>query len=320
MDFNTHRWEAFPWKEEEYREVAHFNSERGARNAELAGASSPRLLQEPQSPSEQMAERVRAYARRYWRERLNWELNGAEGEPATPRVIEAPVDRTLFVQRDPRATPKQLDLTRFYTGELGEIFHPRTDHGTEGGDDDLSELPTGLLKLDGVEFDVRGAIQVRRSEPLGRPWDLTSSDDPVQVEGIPLHQEAGRLRLLLGSSGAELGIADGSGRTIRRDVEGKVIGKLVLHYVDGETASLDLVYGRDVRDWWYDPAKADSETTDRAKVVWTGANPLASYYGRRLRLYLNTRENPRPGVKITTFDFISTLTTSAPFLIAVTVE
>ena len=94
----------------------------------------------------------------------------------------------------------------------------------------------------------------------------------------------------------------------------------MLHYADGETRPLDLVYGRDVRDWWYAPAKADAETTDRAKVVWTGLNPVANEYGRRLRLYLNTRENPRPGVKITSSDFVSAMTDSAPFLIAVTVE
>jgi len=95
---------------------------------------------------------------------------------------------------------------------------------------------------------------------------------------------------------------------------------LVLHYADGETRSLDLLYGRDVREWWYDPAKADAEMTDRAKIVWTGLNPVAHEYGRRLRLHLHTRDNPRPGVKITTFDFVSAMSKSAPFLIAVTVE
>jgi hypothetical protein len=83
---------------------------------------------------------------------------------------------------------------------------------------------------------------------------------------------------------------------------------------------LDLVYGQDVREWWYDPDKPDAETTGRGQVVWTGTNPVANQYGKRLRLYLTTRENPRPGMKVTTFDFVSTMTDSAPFLIAVTVE
>jgi hypothetical protein len=122
----------------------------------------------------------------------------------------------------------------------------------------------------------------------------------VRVDGIPVQQEAARLHLLLG--------------TFVPEAEGTVIGRLELHYADGETQPLDLVYGRDVRDWWYDPAKADAEMTAGGKVVWTGLNPVANDYGRRLRLYLNTRENPRPGVKITSFDFVSAMSKSAPFL------
>ena len=248
---------------------------------------------------------MRQYARRYWRERLEMELNGAQGEPAEPRAIQVPIDRALFSKRDPRATAHQVDLTDFYTGELGETFHGKIatidDH-----DDDLSELPVGLVTLGGVGFDIRGVIQLRRAEPLGGPWEIAASNDDVRVDGIPVEQEAARLQLLLG--------------TIQPEAEGTVIGRLLLHYADGEARPLDLVYGRDVREWWYDATKDEAEIADRAKVVWTGLNPVANEYGRRLRLYLNTRENPRPGVKITTFDFVSAMSKSAPFLIAVTVE
>jgi len=292
LDFCVHRWETFPWREEVYAEAGSQKSEAGGQRLGIRSQTG-------------FAEGVRRYARRYWRERLEMELNGAEGEPAEPRVIQVPLDRALFAKRDPRATAYQIDLTDFYTGELGETFHGKVgiiqDH-----DDDLSELPIGLMNLGGVEFDIRGVIQVRRAEPLGGPWELAASDDPVRVDGIPVQQEAARLHLLLG--------------TAQPEAEGTVIGRLLLDYADGESRSLDLVYGRDVRDWWYDPAKADAETTDRAKVVWTGMNPVADQYGRRLRLYLNTQENPRPGVKLTTFDFASAMSKSAPFLIALTVE
>ena len=118
-----------------------------------------------------------------------------------------------------------------------------------------------------------------------------------------------RLHLLLGT------VSEGTALS-----GGTVIGRLELHYADGEIRSLDLVYGRDVRDWWYDPARADIEVIDRATVVWTGANPVANEFGCRLRLYLNTRDNPRPEVKLTTFDFVSAMSESGPFLIAVTIE
>jgi hypothetical protein len=176
----------------------------------------------------------------------------------------------------------------------------------------------GLVELGGVEFDVRGVIQLRRAEPLGGAWELPTLDDAVRVDGIPIQKEPTRLHLLLGTvQGRDTVQGE---RVAQGEAEGTGIGRLLLHYADGETRPLDIVYGRDVRDWWYDPAKADAETTDRAKVVWTGINPVANEYGRRLRLYLNTRQNPRPGVKISTFDFVSTLSNSAPFLIAVTVE
>jgi hypothetical protein len=239
---------------------------------------------------------------------LQAELHGVEGEPTEPRVIEIPIDRTLLPKRDPRAGGQQLDLTDFYTGELRETFHGKVA-GISDHDDDLSQLPIGLVKLGGVEFDVRGVIQLRRAEPLGGAWELATLDDPVRVDGIPVQQEATRLHLLLGT------VSEGTVLS-----GGTVIGRLELHYADGETRSLDLVYGRDVLNWWYEPAKADTETTDRARVVWTGTNPVANEFGHQLWLYLNTRDNPRPGVKLTTFDFVSAMSESGPFLIAVTVE
>ena len=141
---------------------------------------------------------VRQYARVYWRERLQAELHGVEGEPAEPRVVEVPIDRTLFPKRDPRAGRNQLDLTDFYTGELGETFHGKVG-GSMDHDDDLSQLPVGLVELGGVEFDIRGVIQLRRTEPLGGAWELATLDDPVRVDGIPIQQEATRLHLLLGT-------------------------------------------------------------------------------------------------------------------------
>jgi WD40 repeat protein len=299
FDYCVHRWETFPWRKEEY----------AAKGVEKAEGRRQKSEVSKSGPCTEWAENVRQYARGYWRERLQAELHGVEGEPAEPRVIEVTVERTLFSQRDPSATAWQVDLTDFYTGELGETFHGKVA-GMSDHDDDLSALPVGLVELGGVEFDVRGVIQLRRIEPLGGAWELATLDDPVRVDGIPIQQEATRLHLLLGA-------VRGEGTVL---IGGTVIGRLVLNYTDGESRSLDLVYGRDVLDWWYEPAKVDSEVIDRARVVWTGTNPVANEYGCRLRLYLNTRENPRPGMKITTFDFVSAMSESGPFLIAVTLE
>jgi WD40 repeat protein len=295
VDYCVHRWETFPWRKEEYVAKAEGRSQKSE-----VSKSGPRT---------EWAAMARQYARSYWRERLQAEFHGVEGEPAEPRVVEVPIDRTLLPKRDPRARGTQLDLTDFYTGELGETFHGKVA-SVQDHDDDLSELRVGLVELGGVEFDVRGVIQLRRADLRGAAWEFPTLDDPVRVDGILVQQEATRLHLLLGTVRGEGTVPS----------EATVIGRLELHYTDGETRSLDLVYGRDVREWWYEPARFDTEATDRASVVWTGKNPVANEYGHRLRLYLNTRENPRPGLKITTFDFVSAMSESGPFLIAVTVE
>jgi hypothetical protein len=163
-----------------------------------------------------------------------------------------------------------------------------------------------LVRLGGVEFDIRGVLQLSRADPLDGPVAAIWKGCPVRIDGIPVQQEVHRLHLLLGTAYPE--------------TDGTVLGSLVLYYADGNQAPLDLVYGRDVRRWILDPRFGRTQDTDRGKVVWTGTNPVAEEDGCTLRLYLTTRENPRPGVKITTVDFVSAMSRSAPFLIALTVE
>jgi len=288
MDFGVHQWETFPWKRPAYYE----NRGQGPEGI------GPR-------PESDLAQRVRRHARTYWRERLAAERE-ARGENAPPpKIIELPVDRALFSNRDSGATPRQIDLTGFYTGELTEPFLPNIV-GISKQDNDLSALPRGLVSLGGIVFDVRGVIQLRRSEPLGGPFEAAWENYPVRIDRIRVDQEVRRLHLLLGATSAE--------------TEGTVVGSLVLHYADGNPVQLDLVYGRDVRDWWWDPHGTAAEDTDRGRVVWTGRNPPADFAMRSLRLYVTSRENPFPEAEIASIDFVSAMSGSALFLIALTVE
>jgi hypothetical protein len=54
--------------------------------------------------------------------------------------------------------------------------------------------------------------------------------------------------------------------------------------------------------------------------VWTGSNPFAREKGYQLRLYLTTIENPRPDEVVRSLDYVSAMSESAPFLIAITVD
>jgi hypothetical protein len=93
----------------------------------------------------------------------------------------------------------------------------------------------------------------------------------------------------------------------------------VWHYESGQEAS-PILYGQDVRDWWWRPESPVESTSDRSRVAWTGSNPIAQEKGYKLRLYLTTIENPRPEEMVRSLDYVSAMKASAPFLIALTVE
>jgi hypothetical protein len=171
-------------------------------------------------------------------------------------------------------------------------------------DNDLAELTTGLVTFDNVLFDVRGVVQLRRTEPLGGPWQKRWERHPARLDGIALHRPFHRLHALLG--------------TDQREQDGRMIGHLVWHYADGADHESPIIYGEDVRQWWERPGEPSA--TSRARVAWRGSNPPAAREGASLRLYFSTWENPRPDVEVKTLDLVSNLTGTAPFVIAITVE
>jgi hypothetical protein len=128
---------------------------------------------------------------------------------------------------------------------------------------------------------------------------------PIRVEAIPVQQKIRRLHVLHG--------------TISPEKEGAEVARFVWHYDSGQETS-PILYGRDVRDWWWRPESPEERTSDRSRVVWTGSNPVAREKGYSLRLYLTTIENPKPHELVNSLDYVSAMSESAPFLIALTVE
>jgi WD40 repeat protein len=196
--------------------------------------------------------------------------------------------------RDPRATASQIDLSAHYNrslvkgGFFGSIEY------------DLSELPRGLREFGGTLFDVRGIVGVGGLCPTGREW----REWPPQVINIRV--------------GAKCRTLDFLQATIC-EVEKEVrVGSYVLHYADGQTEELPLVYGKDLRDWW--TLAGEPKETPNATVVWTGNTPAAAANGQTIRLWKRTYENPRPDVEITHLDFVSAMAFPAPFVVAITVE
>ena len=97
------------------------------------------------------------------------------------------------------------------------------------------------------------------------------------------------------------------------------IGEYKIHYADKSMATVPIVYGKDVRDWWF---REDEEAPSRGKVAWKSDNELAKQYHCRLRLYRTTWENPKPDKKVVRIDYIGRKdkTVAAPFCVAMSVE
>jgi WD40 repeat protein len=267
-DFKLRQWEAFPWTE-----------------AAFAGPETGTLR-----------ERIRAYADRYWQERLRSERIAVDRSP--PLMVDLPFDRSTIPARATNVPAGMIDLTAYYTSSLD-----RCSYLDPIGDDsqiDFRNAPIGLAVLRGTPFDLRGIIQLTLASK-DTLWDRFRAS----VEAIPLNRRCHRLHGLLGSIG--------------RAAEGEPIGAFVLHYADGQKHELEILYGHHVRHWRTDgDPRSDTEL---AQVAWEGPHGFSLFPDVRLRIFHAAWDNPRPDQEIVSFDFVSKMTTTAaPFLIAVTLE
>lgn len=199
--------------------------------------------------------------------------------------------------RDPKAGAELIDLSKHYTAALTESWHPASNMAGETGND-LRELPRGIQKLDGVLFDVRGLTQVS--------WDGGNSRGAYaqSVKGIKVGMRCKRLHFLHGTGFV--------------GPEGEKIGTYTIHYADGQTNEIPILYGEDVRDWWAYPQL--TKETKRATVAWTGTNAATKANNMGLQLFRRPWDNPRLDVAIESIDFSACAARSIPFLIAITAE
>ena len=213
---------------------------------------------------------------------------GTKNKPAMPIPV-----------RDLKATANLVDLTERYNASLAETWQPMT--GLLDLEVNLSSLATGVTNLAGVQFDVRGLIR------LG--WNvLNGSVFPAAVE-IPVGRQFRQLHVLHGATTTTM--------------DGTHVGTYRLHYRDGGTNDLSILYGRDVLDWEASaPARkrAALAPTAAAELAWIGPVDRLSPGVFPVRLFKRTYENPAPDREVVRITFESTLTATGPFLVAMTVE
>jgi beta-galactosidase len=183
-----------------------------------------------------------------------------------------------------------LDLQKHGNHKLADAFH-----GGRFPDNHLRELKRGRHTFHKVPFAIgERLIQLCGGGITGKPLSIT---------GISVGRKLTRLHFLHGTG--------------YQATDGTVIGAYTVHYADGTRATIDIVYGKDVRDWWY--KRGDSEVT-RGKVAWEGSNAEVKPRNIKLRLYLRTWKNPHPGKTVARIDYTSRPTVCAPFCIAITAE
>jgi hypothetical protein len=195
-----------------------------------------------------------------------------------------------------------VDLKDKFTHKLSQKF------GNDPREGNFLTIENGEQTLGDIKFKIgEGVIQLG-----SKAWD----EMPEKVEGIKVDKKFAKLHILHATGYGGGPNVPGTDWYVEDDTE---IGEHKIHYEDGSTETIPIVYGKDVRDWWF---REDEKEPSRSKVVWKGDNELAKKYQCRLRLYLTTWENPKSDKKVANIDYISRKneTVAAPFCLALTLE
>jgi WD40 repeat protein/tetratricopeptide (TPR) repeat protein len=199
------------------------------------------------------------------------------------------------------ATSPQLDLSQYYNASLWEDVH-RTKGGRSSDVHWWEDLPKGLTNLAGIQFDLRGEIQLNGSA-LAQGRNSSSGayavSYPQEIKGVSVKSKAQWLHFLQSS---------GWGGTVR---PGTRIAHYTLHYADGQTHEIPMVIGVNVSEWLNNPF-AVPRLAQLGWIEHSGDNYKT--------LYISSWENPRPNVEITEMDLVSDMTTAAPMVFAITLE
>jgi len=185
--------------------------------------------------------------------------------------------------------------------------------GSGAAGNDLSALPAGEQTFGGVKFKVgEGLIQ------LGSK--LLKQERPDKVEGVKVGRKVARLHLLHGTlygNGSTIGEEGKEGDPLFV-ADGTRIAEYTVRYEDKTTEVIPVVYGEDVRDWWYTGSPKDLK---RGKVAWEGENEYARGLDSKVRLFRGTWENPKPDKVVVGIDFAKVGDTpAAPLCVAIAIE
>ena len=285
---NTARiWKAFPWRLDDYQ-------------TSTDDSSAPNESQFTSLP-----DRIEQYKRQLWRGATNYQTASLTQRTSTRRTFHHPLGDLHLPSpgsktkpllpvppRPAQAGSNQVDLTDFYNVALNESWQPvRFMHNV---DFNLAAIPPGLRNFAGIDFDVRGLVQLRAASP---DFELF----PKSVM-IPLQRCFQRLHVLHGT---------------RWDVErGTPIALLVVHYAVGLQTNLPVCYGQHVAKSFPEDS---IENANASEADWKeDIRPAPSEW--KVHLYETTFQNPHPELEVGSIEYVSKLVRCGPFLVGLTLE
>ena len=148
--------------------------------------------------------------------------------------------------------------------------------------------------IGGIPFRVAGAVQLAGTK--------AAESFPTAVRNLVVGGQGESIHLLHCASGTA---ADSS-----------TVATLILHYSDGSTADMPILYGVHVRDYWF----TEFQPLSSPSSVMAWGAPAPGVRGGSIRLYRTTLNNPKPQSTITHIDYVSGMTEAAPVLVALTVQ
>jgi hypothetical protein len=195
--------------------------------------------------------------------------------------------------------PKTSPITYIEFQDLANCKLSENLHSENYPNNNLQSLKQGEVTLGEVKFKIGDKLlQLSSSQVVGKP---------DKFEGIKVGRTAKKLHFLQ---------ACGYGTDEEKN---KAIGKYIIRYEDKSKEKIEIVYGKDIVDWWAYPSQT---APSKGKVAWEGENEASKGFEAKIKLYLMTWENPKPDKVIKAIDFVtlSKDLSAAPFCVAITAE
>lgn len=185
-----------------------------------------------------------------------------------------------------------VDLGGVYNGGLRVVFGT-----TPQASNRVAQLATNVQSMAGHTFDVRGIVL---TAPPG-----VARGVPSRIEGIAVGRACKQLHFLHGAL---------NGGSLKANQN---VADYVIRYEDGSRETLDVLSGRDLAS---SIVPADAGPAAQLLAAWEGEDPHDLPAEGRIRLYVQTWENPHPERMIKSVDMTCWHTSAMPFLAALTAD